>query len=100
MLYEEESWFAEHPNPWYWLSFIDPTREIGKRFLGVAVVQTHGRNHKEALQNAIQEAWKLKINPGGQVKGMPVPIENIPEDCRNRLLDAEEIETRNLGEQG
>lgn len=94
---DEATFFAQNPRPWYWLSFADPSAPPGKQFLGVVVVHTHGRSHLEAFSNAMKRAWALDINPGGEVRGIPVPIETIPEDCRNRLLSKEELQSRDLG---
>ena len=45
-----------------WLSFVDPDKPEGDRFLGVAIVP-------DALEPvaAVKEAWRLKCNPGGEV---------------------------------
>jgi hypothetical protein len=47
---------------WYWLSFADNN---GSR--GAAVVQGDNFRH------AVDEAWRLGINPGGEVFGAPLP---------------------------
>lgn len=93
MRLSEEQFFREHADDlWYWVSFSEP----GKGFLGAVVVKTHGKNHKEALWNAKNRARELGINPGGSFNGEPVRPENIPEDCRNRLLSKEELVRRDL----
>lgn len=61
----------------YWLSFCDPYRPKGQQFLGVAIVQTD--NFAEALS----EAWRLKINPGGEARGM-----FLPEACHAMVGDS------------
>jgi len=47
-----------------WLSFVDPDKPKGKRFLGVAIVP----DALEVVAGA-KEAWRLKCNPGGEVSG-------------------------------
>jgi hypothetical protein len=79
---------------WFWLSFCDSDKPKGQRFLGVAIVR--GSN----VVNAIQEAHRLDINPGGEVLAFPVSKEDaekrIPSDCCNRLLRRDELVARNL----
>lgn len=52
---------------WWWLSFCDPGRPQGNRFLGCAIVASTDMTH------AIITAHRLGINPGGEVVGAPVP---------------------------
>lgn len=52
---------------WWWLSFVKREMPAGRRFQGVSVVL--GANVGEA----IQEAHRRKINPGGEVAGVPLP---------------------------
>lgn len=78
------------PAGWYWLSYCDPSKPRGKQFLGVAVVRAHG------VVTAAQRAWKLKINPGGEMVCYDLPdgmIETIPENLRERLLTKAEAES-------
>jgi hypothetical protein len=67
---------------WWWLSFVDEDRPKGKKNLGVCIVSADG------VVSAAHEAWKLEINPGGQVAGVHVP--RPPMALRNRLLTPEE----------
>lgn len=62
---------------WWWLSFVDPARAQGDRFLGVAVVQA------EDELGAVKEAWKRKINPGGEVMTVRLgePPARLPKNC-------------------
>jgi len=48
------------------------------------------------MMEAINKAWTLGINPGGEVQG--VVAESIPDDCVNRLLGKAEILERGLGQ--
>ena len=77
-----------HPGPgrWWWLSFCDESRPKGRQFLGVAVVEA------DHLPGAIEQAWRLKINPGGQVASYML-IDRVPvAKWRNRLLSRPECE--------
>jgi hypothetical protein len=59
---------------WWWLSFVDPDRPKGERFLGVCVVEAPD------LRSAIRAAWKAKCNPGGEVGSWEIePSEQTPE---------------------
>jgi hypothetical protein len=71
----------------WWLLFAGPAKAKGTQFLGVAIVDA------ESSEDAIREAWRLKINPGGECMGF-----GMPEDARaehapymNRLLDENEL---------
>ncbi|MFF4026979.1 hypothetical protein ACFYY5_29425 [Nocardia elegans] len=67
------------PELW-WLSFVDPTKSAprdqqvpgGPGFLGVAVVHAYGFLH------AVSETWRLGINPGGEVAGIPTDPNTNP----------------------
>lgn len=60
-------WFMAQPSDgWMWLSFVDPNKPEGERFLGVAIVP--GGNIVQCASNA----HDLGINPGGQVAGFPL----------------------------
>jgi hypothetical protein len=87
---------------WLWLSFSDPDRRIGKQFLGVAIVEVEADEDddpQDVLSDAIQRAHYLKINPGGMIQSCVIDdIDTIPEDCRHRLLDRDELIERNIGE--
>jgi len=72
---------AEKKGLW-WLSFADALRG----FLGVAIVEAHG------FIGAIVETLKMDLNPGGEVKGCPLPQDfQVPEEAKNRLLSEEDI---------
>ncbi|MGI4945132.1 MAG: hypothetical protein ACRYHQ_31985, partial [Janthinobacterium lividum] len=57
---------AGEPRALYWLSFVDPRRPKGSRFLGVALAEGHG------LADACDRARAAGVNPGGEVLGGPV----------------------------
>lgn len=67
----------------WWLSF------ASGRFLGVAIVRA------DSLASAVAKTHALRINPGGDVLGMPMPREEAklvrPEDI-GRLLSKKETE--------
>lgn len=63
---------AHQPISWFWLSFVE-----GKN-LGVAIVEGRG------ILTATEQAWRLGINPGGEVLAMP--CDAPAEQYRNRLL--------------
>lgn len=68
---------------WFWLSFVDPRREEGKRFLGVSLVEA-----KDSM-NAVQIARIHDCNPGGEVKIVRLSG-TVPEDKAYRLLGEDE----------
>lgn len=72
---------SAQPMRLFYLSFAD------EKFLGAAIVEAHGVMH------AIELAWSLGINPGGEVASCPVPKGlSIPDSAKNRLLSREEVE--------
>ena len=76
----------QHKARWFYLSFA-----TGYEYLGAAIVRGHG------FLTAIQRASDLNINPGGGVMHRPLNwrhMKRIPADLRDRLLSAEEVETR------
>jgi len=73
----------EQPERWWWLSFAE------HGFLGVAIVRSCGFLH------AVQAAWDMGINPGGEVKGSPLTGRPKDESWLNRLLTAEEVDEVN-----
>jgi len=57
----------------YWrLSFVDPSAPAGHRWLGGTLVT--GRDIVQAVKNA----WRLNVNPGGDVLGSPVLADDVP----------------------
>lgn len=78
---------APEPGLW-WLSFTDPSRPAGSRFLGVAIVEAIGS------LAAITTTHVLGINPGGQVAAWgPSPVDTFGPEWQNRLLTREEAES-------
>jgi len=88
----------------FWLSFSDPDRPAGQRFLGVCIVDvtvemaaeafaqvTRRWPHRQAdgaewLAAAIRQAHQLGCNPGGDVASWEVPPDIAARCPRNRLL--------------
>lgn len=71
----------------FWLSFCDPKAPADHQFLGGCVVEG------EAMVEAVGEAKRLGINPGGEVMGVrceDLVASVIPEKWKNRLLTREE----------
>ena len=70
--------------PLWWLSFSDPDRQEGDRFLGGCVVAAYD------LVGACRAAWALECNPGGEMRGEKIPAENaamIKRSDVGRLMD-------------
>jgi hypothetical protein len=79
------------PEGWFWLSFADPDLPSGSQFLGVVIVKGGG------MQEAIQNAWTMGINPGGEVKAIEIPDEHVPPpEFHNKLLSKVELEEAGL----
>lgn len=88
-------------DPLWWLSFVDPDRAPaiedqrpgGPSFLGVAIVQA------PTYLEAIREAHRLGINPGGEVASYgPIGLEEIGEEWRHRLLTHAEADIAGSGQ--
>lgn len=77
---------------WWWLSFVDPHKPEGERFLGVIITMAGG------ISEATQKLWDMGINPGGEVKAYPYPDdeEPPPEQYRNKLLSKAQLEEAGL----
>jgi hypothetical protein len=69
---------------WVWLSFV--AEGPPRRFLGVALVR--GLD----VVDAVERAWALGINPGGEVLGQRVDPRGVPEPWRERLLSVEDLD--------
>ena len=78
---------GDYANEWWWLSFADGDLPKGSQFLGVAIVRGWG------ILAATIRAHALGINPGGEVAGVQIPLERLPDPSfRERLLTREEAE--------
>ncbi len=57
-----------------WLSFADAARPEGQQFLGACIVPMgETGDERQDLITAVQNAWRLGCNPGGEVRFQPVP---------------------------
>lgn len=75
------------PSVWWWLSFVDPARPEGDRFVGVAIVRASN------IVTAAMEAHRLGCNPGGELAGIEIPDEHVPApEWRERLLTRADVE--------
>ena len=45
----------------YWLSFVDPARTVGHRFLGACLVEA------ASMEGAVFVSHMLGVNPGGEI---------------------------------
>ncbi len=81
-LIEEERKQTKGETSYWYLSYAGPSR-----FNGGVIVRAYGFVH------ACQRARDLDINPGGEVRGFPVPSTNVPPGiCLDRLLSMSELE--------
>lgn len=73
---------------WWWLSFCDERRPKGEQFLGACMVRAWG------IGTAVAEANRYKINPGGEVQGLSIPVDvpDPPAEWVYRLLTRAECE--------
>ena len=77
-----------NPPAQWWMSFCDPDKPKGQRFIGVVVVEAPGFAH------AHQKTWALGVNPGGEVQG--AQIEGFPAEYLDKLLSRVELEEAGL----
>lgn len=69
-----------------WMSFCDPDKKPGERFLGVIIVR--GITN---IVDAAAHAWDLGINPGGEVQGHAIDGSLVKPEHFDRLLSADEL---------
>ena len=71
---------------YWWLSFVDNRRPQGQRFLGATIVVAAD------VKDAVQEARRLGINPGGEVSLIEFPAAVPPNpNWVNRLVSRAEL---------
>src|SRR3990167_2543853 len=68
---------------WY-LSFADPMLPRGTQFLGATVIEGWD------IVSAASNAYLLGINPGGEVMGIPIPLD--PQDDKVSFISKETLE--------
>jgi ribosomal protein S6E (S10) len=81
----------------FWLSFVDPKTRKPK---GICLVDVPDGS---TIEDAVKKAWKLKINPGGEVMGFPMVGKGPAEEHRirqeiiklgkNKLIGAAQMKT-------
>ena len=85
----------------WWISFADPSKEEGDRFLGVSIIdgtRFTDLDQKSEFEAVMDEAWRLKANPGGVVQAGRLPEDIapiVPESLIGRLLNTEEVNELN-----
>lgn len=74
----------------WWLSFVDPKRPQGQRFLGCALVETETDpdDPKVAMSDAIRRAWRTGCNPGGEVQASQFDLDRMSNAARLLLARA------------
>jgi hypothetical protein len=90
----------------WWLSFINPERPVGDKFLGVSIVECDLRKTElETVKAVIRKAWAEGCNPGGEAKIVPIPLDQLePGEAqdvlnapKNTLMSFDDLEKFNLG---
>lgn len=73
----------------WWLSFADPDKPKGQRFLGVCIVEARGP------ASAMLEARRRGCNPGGEIENWMLPDTDSTREkvgpYMNRLLSKDEV---------
>lgn len=68
----------------YWMSFSDPARPVGAKFLGVVLIEA------ETEDAALAQAIAAGLHPGGEVTFEEMIDPLPPRDWFNRLLSGKE----------
>lgn len=84
---------------YYWLSFVDNSQAEGERFVGGCLVEA------DDPSEALQESWRYRCNPGGEVAIVKIQPEYAPGLAKfklNYLYNKQEIismgEYRTIGD--
>lgn len=90
----ESAWLQEEEQGifrYLWLSFADPDKPAGSRFLGVVITRALG------LVHAVRHLYDIGVNPGGQVLSSEIvsPPPNFHE-IEDRLLSKDDLEKYKL----
>lgn len=75
----------------WWLSFADPEKPQGTRFLGVAIVEiedVEGQDLRDRAVTVVRKAHALGCNPGGEVASTELHLDHWPNDQRVALAKA------------
>ncbi len=84
-----------------WLSFANPSKPPRESFNGVCIVEVESDepfNPYRVFRQAINRAWALDINPGGECMPRFYPAGTFAQKYVNRLLTKEELIATDLGE--
>jgi hypothetical protein len=74
------------PASWWYLSFVDPERPEGTRWLGALIVKASG------FLSAIEGTHLMNLNPGGEVAADEIPYTDAEaEPWAYRLLTREDV---------
>lgn len=99
----------------YWLSFVDPDRPKGERFLGVSIVQVSDEEveaqREEAagwaepergmeIAAAVAKAWDMGCNPGGEVQGFRIDQAPKFEELKDKIVFHQLLSEADLAERG
>ena len=85
----------------WWVSFAHPSKAAGDRFLGVSIIdgtRFADLDQKGEFDAVMDEAWRLKANPGGAVQAGRLPEDSVsivPESFIGRLLSNDEVDEMN-----
>ena len=71
----------------WWMSYCDGSLPKGSQFLGVTIIKAKGMAH------AVQRAWDMGINPGGEIQAYETDPAAIAPDHFNRLLSKDDLIT-------
>ena len=73
----------------YWMSFSDPERPVGSKFLGVVIIEA------ETEEAALAQASVAGVNPGGEATFEEMSEPLPPREWFNRLLSGKESRDAN-----
>lgn len=75
----------------WWLSFADPDRPQGERFLGVSLIEIEdepGADLRDRIKAVIRKSWATGCNPGGEVQSLELHLDLLSNDKRVVLAKA------------
>ena len=84
-IYDQE--IKEGIQKYVWMSFVDPKKEKGDRFIGVIIIKAFGKT------DAMWKSWDIGINPGGSISFDEWPVKGYkgPNLVLNKLLSKKEL---------
>jgi hypothetical protein len=73
--------------PWFYLSFADGDRPKGQQWLGACHVEA------DNFVAAVTRSWEARCNPGGEVRGLELPVGVAPPEAFcDRLMSRADLE--------